>query len=102
MIKIFTGCCGIIVTHPLDTIKVIEQNYGQTKRSAVINIYQSEGLKGFYKGFTSPLLIIGPSNAVFFGVYGTIVKLLGNEYHYRSEDMREIQHVFFAGRVSYL
>ncbi|KAK3888353.1 hypothetical protein Pcinc_007587 [Petrolisthes cinctipes] len=70
------GCAGLLVGHPLDTIKVRQQtlrNVGAT--SSFINIFKYEGGRGFYKGMGFPLLASGTLNSLFFGVYANTLRV---------------------------
>ncbi|KAK4300647.1 hypothetical protein Pmani_027160 [Petrolisthes manimaculis] len=71
------GCAGLLVGHPLDTIKVRQQtlkNVGAT--SSFINIFKYEGGRGFYKGMGFPLLATGALNSLFFGVYANTLRVM--------------------------
>lgn len=56
------GCAGVIVGHPLDTVKVCLQTqdaknprYKNTFH-CLQSIFAKEGVRGIYKGVTSPLM----------------------------------------------
>ncbi|KAG0717818.1 Solute carrier family 25 member 45 [Chionoecetes opilio] len=71
------GCAGLVVGHPLDTIKVRQQTLGKVSALRVIrNTLRYERLGGFYKGMGFPLLATGSLNALFFGVYANTLRLL--------------------------
>lgn len=77
---ILAGTCGglmtVIVGHPLDTIKVRLQtassgsSYQGGMLQCVRHTFQSEGIRGFYKGMQSPLAGEGFFNAVQFFAWG--------------------------------
>ncbi|XP_050313771.1 mitochondrial basic amino acids transporter-like [Anthonomus grandis grandis] len=70
------GCAGVIVGHPLDTIKVClqTQDSKNPKYSGTFqclrSIFAKEGMRGLFKGVTSPLVGVAGINAIVFGVYG--------------------------------
>uniref|UniRef100_A0A224XGD7 Mitochondrial basic amino acids transporter n=1 Tax=Panstrongylus lignarius TaxID=156445 RepID=A0A224XGD7_9HEMI len=82
------GCAGVIVGHPLDTVKVRLQT--QDFKNPVYRgawhcfktILKNESVKGLYKGVTSPLAGVGLINAVVFGTYGIVQRYYdgGNLY----------------------
>src|SRR3989338_6574895 len=74
------GMSGVVVGYPFDTVKVRMQ-------TQVTKIYSSswvcvkktmrrEGIRGFYKGLSAPLLGDALTNSVIFGMYGTVGNLL--------------------------
>ncbi|KAE8746852.1 hypothetical protein FOCC_FOCC006411 [Frankliniella occidentalis] len=72
------GVAGLAVGHPLDTIKVRQQAFSE--KIGVLKSFQTtlkyEGVRGFYKGMTFPLLSAGALNALFFGVYANTLRLI--------------------------
>lgn len=80
-----SGCAGVLVSHPFDTVKVrlqtqgvvpnVTQHYTGTWHCLVDTIKQ-ESLYGLFKGMSSPLLGTALWNAVVFGTYGNTVRLL--------------------------
>ncbi|XP_044754059.1 mitochondrial basic amino acids transporter-like [Coccinella septempunctata] len=70
------GCAGLVVGHPLDTLKVHLQNDNAKNPKyrgslhLVRTLVVKEGLKGIYKGISSPLLGVAAINAIVFGVQG--------------------------------
>jgi solute carrier family 25 carnitine/acylcarnitine transporter 20/29 len=66
----FGGLCGIALSHPFDTIKVIYQE-GNYKNlfDCTKNIYQESGLKGFYRGIAPPLIGVTVEKCFLFGSY---------------------------------
>ncbi|KAH0811452.1 hypothetical protein GEV33_011338 [Tenebrio molitor] len=50
------GICGVIVGHPLDTMKVRQQTLGTTMFVAVRRTFKYERIRGFFKGMLFPLL----------------------------------------------
>lgn len=89
-----------MVGHPFDTIKVRQQTMNSALWPAIKQTFIHEGIRGFYKGMLFPLLSMGPSNAVLFGVYGNSLRILqGNTKVERIDISKEnvIKDVFIAG-----
>ncbi|XP_045108905.1 solute carrier family 25 member 45-like isoform X2 [Portunus trituberculatus] len=71
------GCAGLVVGHPLDTIKVRQQTLRKVSvLGGITNTFRYEGVRGFYKGMGFPLLATGTLNALFFGVYANTLRLI--------------------------
>ncbi|KAH9492909.1 hypothetical protein Btru_032586 [Bulinus truncatus] len=75
------GCAGIVVGHPLDTIKVQiqTQEYGGKYKNLAdcIRTVQRQTLsKGYFRGLSWPLFSYGYLNSIFFGCYGISSKTL--------------------------
>ncbi|XP_026684618.1 mitochondrial basic amino acids transporter-like [Diaphorina citri] len=72
-----TGVMGLLVGHPMDTIKTRTQTMpDKTMIQIIANTFKLEGFRGFYKGFLAPMLTTGVTNAIFFGVYGNTIRYL--------------------------
>ncbi|XP_017786860.1 PREDICTED: mitochondrial basic amino acids transporter [Nicrophorus vespilloides] len=73
---IVSGCAGVIVGHPLDTVKVhLQTQDGRSPQykgsmDCIRQIVRKEGLRGLYRGMSSPLAGVAGINAVIFGIYG--------------------------------
>lgn len=68
------GALQAIVGHPLDLIKVKMQGnptLNPTIVHSVNNVLKNDGIFGFYKGLSAPLLSCGVTNAAMFCLYGT-------------------------------
>ncbi|CAL8111332.1 unnamed protein product [Orchesella dallaii] len=78
----FAGCvggaAGVVVGHPLDTVKVRLQTQSPTNIKyrgtfhCLSTIVKQESVAGLYKGISSPLFGVAGVNALIFGVYGTL------------------------------
>jgi solute carrier family 25 carnitine/acylcarnitine transporter 20/29 len=78
----FAGCvggaAGVIVGHPLDTVKVRLQTQSPTNIKytgtfhCLSTIVKQESVRGLYKGISSPLFGVAGVNALIFGVYGAL------------------------------
>lgn len=73
---------GVIIGHPLDTIKVNLQTRGSTNphyhglMTTVIRLLDKDGVKALYRGVSSPLVGLGVMNAVLFGIYGSVLRMM--------------------------
>ncbi|CAD8053128.1 unnamed protein product [Paramecium sonneborni] len=64
-----SGIANCISSHPLDTVKVRMQMSDDGVVTTLQKIIKNEGIKGFYKGMSFPILSIPITNAVVFSVY---------------------------------
>lgn len=64
--------------HPLDTVKVhlqVQDPINPKYRGAfhcLTNLVKTEGVRGVYRGMSSPLVGVAAINAIVFGVYGNV------------------------------
>jgi len=76
------GACGIVVGHPMDTVKVrlqVDRGYkGIT--DCVLKTWRLEGPTSFFKGVVAPVLGAAPINAVVFVTYGGVMRLATENY----------------------
>lgn len=93
------GSAGVIVGHPLDTVKVhlqVQNANSHVKYSGTFHCLKSlvakEGVKGVFRGVTSPLVGIAAINAIVFGVYGNCQKSF--------KDPNSLTSVTIAGGVA--
>jgi len=90
------GIAGVIVGYPLDTIKVHlqTQDVNNPKYRGTWHCFSSilkkESAWGFYKGMTSPLAGVAIVNAILFGVYGNMQRMLPPQWS-------PYMNVFLAG-----
>ncbi|XP_071454337.1 mitochondrial basic amino acids transporter [Hetaerina americana] len=76
------GCAGVLVGHPLDTIKVRlqTQDFRNPQYKGTYHcfksILQTEKVAGLYKGMSSPMAGVAFVNAIVFGVYGNVQRKL--------------------------
>jgi len=82
------GAAGVAFGYPLDTVKVkiqtqeIGDNGLKQYRGTydcLSKIVKSEGARGLYKGMSSPLAGVAGINAITFGAYGNILRVLPNQ-----------------------
>lgn len=84
MFLLFAGCAGVIVGHPLDTVKVHlqTQNVRNPMYKGTFDCLQKliakEGIRGVYRGMSSPLAGVAAINAIVFGVYGNTQRRLND------------------------
>ncbi|MEQ2303383.1 hypothetical protein AMECASPLE_016269 [Ameca splendens] len=73
-----SGAVGIAVGHPLDTVKVRLQANCVYKGifDCVARTYLNEGLHGFFKGMSFPVLTTGLANSIVFGSYSNALAYL--------------------------
>lgn len=86
---------GVLVGHPLDTIKVRLQLKKGAATQVIKATYYREGLQGFYKGFLSPFVAKVPFKTSIFVISGCTKKLMGN-----STGLNEQQKNFIAGSLA--
>ena len=66
----FGGLCGITLSHPFDTVRVVYQegNYKNIWDCAK-TIYKEHGITSFYRGLVPPLIGVALEKCALFGVY---------------------------------
>lgn len=95
-----SGAVGLVVGHPLDTVKVRLQTQSIYSGiyDCVLKTYTHEGFHGFFKGMAFPALSIAVSNAVSFGSYSNALGYLTQSHHRTSQP--PLTAVFLAGCFS--
>lgn len=85
------GCSGVVsacVGYPFETVLVLMQSHKlaahTTYRDCVTQLYQREGVRGFYKGIPPRLLASGLDCSLTFGGYKAGLRLVGAS----EEDLR--------------
>ncbi|KER32721.1 hypothetical protein T265_01211 [Opisthorchis viverrini] len=71
------GIAGLVIGHPLDTLKILMQN--STQKPSAIEIFKNIrqfGATNLFRGLTLPFYSYAITNAVTFGVYKTTLKEL--------------------------
>lgn len=88
------GMTGLIVGHPLDTIKALIQTRGHTSiiNSASIIFKQSNQI-GFFRGLSLPFFSYGPINSILFVVYGSTLRLLNKG----QPEAASLRNVYISG-----
>jgi len=64
-----SGFVEVSICHPLDTVKTRVQNSKSNTFTIIKNIYQKEGIKGYYRGLTAVYLSVIPKNAIRFSSF---------------------------------
>lgn len=95
----FGGSIGYAVGYPFDTTKTqlqtqLHGNQYKSFTDAFRHIYRQQWIQGFYRGMSWPLITVGVSNSIFFGVYGNVLKYLEPDREKRSHAYSK---VLFAG-----
>ncbi|CAK1540415.1 unnamed protein product [Leptosia nina] len=72
------GCAGIIVGHPLDTLKVHVQSGRRSVLKCTKALLKDGSLATAYRGVGAPLGGIAAINAIVFGSYGNTIKAMPN------------------------
>lgn len=81
---------GVAVGHPLDTVKIHlqTQDAKNPKFNGTVDCLRSlvmkQGIKGLYKGVTSPLMGVAGINAIVFGIYGNVQRRMTDADSLRS------------------
>lgn len=88
---LFAGVCGIMLGHPLDTLKVRLQ----TGQSLPCGIGKAELFRQLYRGIIPPVVTAGFVQSLLFSSYE-----LAKSYAKRSLDYDHLQAVFYGGIVS--
>jgi len=76
-----------LVGYPLDTVKVKIQTQdiknGNTMYKGTFDclfkLVRKDGVKGLYKGMSSPLVGVAGINAITFGAYGNVLRMLPDQ-----------------------
>ncbi|EDV99016.1 mitochondrial magnesium exporter 1 [Drosophila grimshawi] len=99
----FGGICNVLTVYPLDTIKVRLQTMplpaaGQSPRyngivDCTVKTFRTEGLRGFYRGISAPLVGVAPIYAVIFAVYAVGKRLFQTDEHIKLN----YTQIFMAG-----
>ena len=93
-----SGCAGVLVGHPFDTVKVRLQT--QDPRNPVYkgtfhclrSIIKTDSVSGLFRGMSSPMVGVSAVNAIVFGVYGCTSR--------QFSDPDSLKTHFFAGVVA--
>ena len=103
-----SGCGGVLVSHPFDTVKIRLQTQGVASSGTVYTgtwqclrcTVEREGARGLFKGMSSPLLGTAVWNAVVFGAYGNTISWLCRDTNGREvmEKQFEMKNVFIASK----
>mmetsp|Transcript_10431 Transcript_10431/g.11959 ORF Transcript_10431/g.11959 Transcript_10431/m.11959 type:complete len:279 (+) Transcript_10431:136-972(+) len=95
------GACGILVTQPIDTVRVrlqVNSTNGKGIRNVFQTIFYNEGVRGLFKGIGSPLVTTGVMNSLLFFSYEAAAAAIRREQEHSSE--LSLSQVAFCGVVS--
>lgn len=71
------GAAGLVVGHPLDTVKVRLQSLKYTSVfECMSKTLNNESWHGFYKGMFFPMMSAGLLHSLYFGAYGATIRVL--------------------------
>ena len=87
------GAAGVLVSHPLDTLRVLVQTESQLLPAAAKQLWKAEGLTGFFKGLLSPLLAVGCWKAIMFSSSAWTMKAL----QIKDQKEQPVWHSFAGG-----
>ncbi|GMM33815.1 carnitine:acyl carnitine antiporter [Saccharomycopsis crataegensis] len=75
----FGGICAVLTGHPFDLMKVrLQTNQASSTINAFTSIVKTDGIRGFYRGVSPPLLGVTPMFAVSFWGYDMGKKLVSS------------------------
>jgi hypothetical protein len=93
-----SGIVEVTLTHWIDVLKTrwqAEAKVGQASastKSRIAAIYKNEGFKGFYKGYISRVIGIGPMRAVYWGTMDHMTNVLSSY-----DNLSQTQRLMLAG-----
>jgi len=91
------GAAGLVVGHPFDTVKVrlqTTQLYSGFSNCCK-KVIAEEGFRALYKGMLAPMASVSLMNAVFFGVYTSVLQCIDDDI-----DTPRIWSTYVAGTAS--
>ncbi|XP_071355116.1 solute carrier family 25 member 47-B isoform X1 [Trachinotus anak] len=93
------GAFGVMVGYPFDTVKVNiqTQNIYRGIWHCVQSTYKNEGVCGFYKGMTMPVIAVSLSFSVAFGTYRNVLQYLCKLRHGTPEARPATCDIFLSG-----
>ncbi|XP_056657333.1 solute carrier family 25 member 45 isoform X1 [Monodelphis domestica] len=98
-----SGVLGLMLGHPIDTVKVRLQTQNTYRGivDCVIKTYRRESVLGFFKGMSFPIGSVAVVNSVLFGTYSNSLLLLSSTPHQdRRAQPPSYGHVFVAGSLA--
>ncbi|XP_006007093.1 solute carrier family 25 member 45 [Latimeria chalumnae] len=97
-----SGGVGLVIGHPMDTIKVRLQTQSGYKGilDCVLKTYKHEKILGFFKGMSFPVLSIAFCNSLVFGSYSSALLYLNQSEQREGRAPPSNADVFIAGCFS--
>ncbi|XP_056383057.1 solute carrier family 25 member 45 [Hyla sarda] len=97
-----SGALGIVVGHPIDTVKVRLQTLSRYRGivDCIVKTYKKETILGFYKGMGFPVGSVAVSNSLMFGSYSNALLYITGTECKDWKNRPQNQHVFVAGCIS--
>ncbi|XP_073460998.1 solute carrier family 25 member 45 isoform X1 [Aquarana catesbeiana] len=97
-----SGALGLVVGHPIDTVKVrIQTQSGYLGIiDCIVKTYQKETVLGFFKGMSFPVGSVAVSNALLFGSYSNALYYLTGTTSKDWKNPPANHQVFVAGCFS--
>ena len=88
------GAAGVLVSHPLDTLRVLLQTKSVSYSNAANSLLRAEGVVGFWKGMLSPLVAVGLWKAVMFSANSRALSALKAD---GDASLQPVWHSFVGG-----
>ena len=95
----FGGMCGVLVSHPLDTLRTQQDISGQSWRKAARSSLK-HGIPTLYLGVISPCISVGVWKAVTLGVYAQLKSRLAKVKELDSVDQLPLVDVTLTACVA--
>ncbi|KAM4722231.1 solute carrier family 25 member 45 isoform 2-T2 [Rhinophrynus dorsalis] len=97
-----SGALGLVVGHPIDTVKVRLQTQSKYHGilDCVIKTYRKETILGFFKGMSFPVGSVAISNSLAFGSYSNALLYLSDTEYKDWTNPPQNLHVYMSGCFS--
>ncbi|OCT84032.1 solute carrier family 25 member 45 [Xenopus laevis] len=97
-----SGALGLVVGHPVDTVKVRLQTQSRYQGilDCVFQTYRNEKIFGFFKGMSFPVGSVAISNSLAFGSYSNALLYLSDKEFKDWKNPPLNFHIFMAGCFS--
>ncbi|KAM3919376.1 solute carrier family 25 member 45 [Leptodactylus fuscus] len=94
-----SGALGIVVGHPIDTVKVRLQTQSRYRGilDCIVKTYKKETIFGFFKGMSFPVGCVAASNSLMFGSYSNALLYISGTESKDWKNPPQNHHVFLAG-----
>lgn len=91
------GIAGLVLGHPLDTIKALIQTRGHTSiANTALIVFKNSQQLGFFRGLSLPFLAYGPMHSVIFVAYGTSINYLNK----KSDADPPLKNFYYSGFIT--